>query len=129
MAAPSLPELSAFARIAQGARSHGKVGLKRQHRASVVTSILGQVSMPLPLPKNCRLDEKERRVNFEVELEGKNRKAFISFKALETLYPHQDPIGAVLQSSLIARKVAERIRVGDVEPIYLLSTMFDDKGR
>lgn len=91
MAAPSLPEPSAFARIAQGARSHGKPGLKRQHRASIVTSILRKGSMPLPLPKHYRLDEKERRVNFEVELEGKNRNAVISFEALEAVYPHQDP--------------------------------------
>lgn len=81
--------------------------------------------MPLPRPKNCRLNEKDRGVNFEVEIDGRNWKAFITFEALDSHYPRRDRIRAISQSSYITRKVAERIRAGDdVEPIFLSSTMF-----
>lgn len=85
--------------------------------------------MPLPLPKNCRPDEQGRGFDFEVKIEGRNWKASISLEVLKALYPRHDPIRALSQSSHIARKVAERVRAGDVEPIYLSSTMFNDKGR
>jgi len=81
--------------------------------------------MPLLRPKNCRLNEKDCGVDFEVEIDGRNWKAFITFEYVASLYPaNPDRIRAVSQSSYITRKVAERIRVGDLEPIFLSSTMF-----
>jgi len=85
----------------------------------------GEVTMPLPLPKNCRLNAEERGVNFDVEIDGRIWKAFITFEALDAEYPNQDRIDALSRSSYITRKVAERIRGGDdVEPIVLRTTMF-----
>ena len=81
--------------------------------------------MLLPLPKTCRLNEKERGVNFEVEISGRNWKALITFEALDSIYPAQNRIHAVLQSRYITSKVAERILLGDdTEPICLMRTMF-----
>ena len=81
--------------------------------------------MPLPLPENCRLNEKERRVDFEVQIDGRNWKALITFTALDALYPGRDRVGAVSQSAYISRKVAECVRAGeDAEPISLTSVMF-----
>lgn len=86
--------------------------------------------MPLPLPKNCRLDPERRGVAFSVELDGKERQAFITSEAVTALYPNRDAVSAVSSSSLITRKVAERLKAGDdIEPIYLSSLMFDARGR
>jgi hypothetical protein len=86
--------------------------------------------MPLPLPKNCRWDPEQKGVAFSVELDGKEWQAFITSEAISAQYPNQDAVRAVSTSSYITRKVAERLRDGDdTEPIFLTSTMFDDKGR
>jgi hypothetical protein len=80
--------------------------------------------MPLPLPKNCRLNKKARGIDFEVAIKGRNWKAFITFEAVDYLYPcSKNRVGAVSRSSYITRKVAERIRVDDVEPIHVSSVM------
>ena len=76
-------------------------------------------------PKNPRTNKEDRGVNFEVEIDGRNWKAFITFEALDSLYPGPslDRIRAVLQSSHITSLVVERIGCGDnVEPIHLSTT-------
>jgi hypothetical protein len=86
---------------------------------------VGKTPLPLPLPKNCQLNAKEHGLNFEVEIEGRNWRAFITFEALDAVYPGRDRIHAVSQSSYIPRKVAECIRAGsDAEPISLTRAMF-----
>jgi len=81
--------------------------------------------MPKPLPKNLWLNETMRMVNFEGEISGSNGKTFITFNALDALYPGRDRIRAVSQNSYITRKVAECIRAGnDAEPISLTIAMF-----
>jgi hypothetical protein len=80
--------------------------------------------MTLPLPKNCRLNEKERGVNFEVEIYGRTWSAFTTFEVLDILYLGADRIHAVSQSSYITAKVRERIQAGDdAEPILLSSIL------
>ena len=78
--------------------------------------------MPLPTPKNCRLDN--RCEAFVVEINGRQWNCRITLEAVADLYPGRDPVQAVSESSLITRKVAEFVRSGDVEPIFLNSMHF-----
>ncbi len=84
--------------------------------------------MPLPVPRNCRLNEKEGGIDFEVEIDGKKWKAFITFEALDFACQGQDRIRALSRSSFVAGQVAKLVRDrDDGDPIVLTSEMLRKK--
>jgi hypothetical protein len=88
-----------------------------------------EARMSIARPKKCRLDQERNGVAFSVEIDGRQWKCFITREAVGKLYADQDIVRAVSNSSQVTRKIAERIKAGDVEPITFTSTMFDEKGR
>jgi hypothetical protein len=89
--------------------------------------------MALPTPQNCRMSPDNRGVLFEVEIDGRMRKGFITTQAIGKLSSAQaDSVRAVSTSSEISIGLVKRIAAGlddKDDPILLKSTMLEEKGR
>lgn len=84
--------------------------------------------MTLSLPHNCRFDEKENGVAFDVAIGDRIVKCFITSQALENHFGPCADIGdkvhVVSTTTSITRKVRNRVAAGDSEPVTLTSLMF-----
>jgi len=84
--------------------------------------------MPLPLPQNCQFDDEHNGVAFELAVNNKSTKCFVSSEALEDHFglceSKQAKVHGVKTTSAIGQKARQRMEAGDVEPIFLVTAMF-----
>lgn len=76
----------------------------------------------VPLPQHCRAEPDG--FAFIVEIDGKPRNAVITHDAVEALFRNLEPVRAIEGCSLLTLRVADLIRDGNLEPIYLTAAMF-----